>query len=124
MKVVRSVVLGALAAAFVTVGVASPAMAVDRTCYDGYFCVYKDLNFSTGNSMYRFNYSDNDWSSGESAIYHADSSWRNFYSRTANVCDYGSFGINKTMAVLGDGWELSYSSSWNDKGEGHKWSTC
>ncbi|WP_349879514.1 hypothetical protein ABIH81_06745 [Micromonospora sp. HUAS YX12] len=123
MRTVRSLLVVAATAAFATVGLASPAMAVDRNCYDGYFCVYKDLNFSTSNSMYRFNVSDNNWDVGQSAIFKADSSWRNFYSRTAHVCDYGVLS-NTTMAVLGDGWELSYSQSWNDRGEGHAWSKC
>ncbi|WP_155369065.1 hypothetical protein [Catellatospora vulcania] len=123
MKVGRTLAIGILAAAFATVGMASPAQAVDRNCYDGYFCVYKDSNFSTNNSMYRFNYSNNWWNNSQPEIFRADSSWRNFYSLTAHVCDYGTWS-DTTMAVLGDGWELSYAAGWNDKGEGHEWSTC
>lgn len=98
------------------------AAAVDRNCYSGYFCVYKDSNFSTNNSMYRFNYSNNDWYSFAREIHQADSSWRNLYTRDAYVCDAGWRTTNTIHLTPGD--SINYSSAANDRGVMHDWTNC
>ncbi|GAB1691068.1 peptidase inhibitor family I36 protein [Krasilnikovia sp. M28-CT-15] len=112
---------GALATA-ATLLTATPALAVDRTCYDGYFCVYKDANYSTANTMYRFNKTNNDWYTYASSIYRADSSWKNRYTRDAYVCDAG--WITTNTIHLKPGASISYSSAANDRGAEHAWSNC
>ncbi|HWH01359.1 MAG TPA: hypothetical protein VNV66_19075 [Pilimelia sp.] len=120
MRAVQSVVLAGAVTATAIFGVAAPAQAaVDRNCYTGYFCVYKDANYSTGNSMYRINVENFHWSYELPAVYRADSSWRNYNANTWLVCDYGTFNDTKTI-VLSNGQGISSSSAANDRGEGNE----
>jgi hypothetical protein len=57
MKRVTLGISGVMALSTVAFG-ASAASAADRNCYSGEFCVYRDANFSTSNSMYRFTGAD------------------------------------------------------------------
>lgn len=128
MRTGRIVSLAGTIALMATLATGVPAAAnpgttaPDRTCYDGYFCVYKDKDFSTNNSMYRFNLSNNNWNTYASEIYQADSSWNNRYSRDAYVCDGGWITTNTIHLTPGN--SISYSSAANDRGVMHDWTNC
>ncbi|MEV4664306.1 hypothetical protein AB0J85_20425 [Micromonospora echinofusca] len=123
MRATRAAAVAGAITALGIFGVASPALAVDRNCYDDYFCVYKDINYSTGNSMYRINVESKNWSYQLPSIYKADSSWRNFHDQTWRVCDYGTFNDTTTISLT-NGQGITYSSGANDRGEGNQLALC
>ncbi|MEU6931755.1 peptidase inhibitor family I36 protein [Streptomyces sp. NPDC046374] len=114
-----SALLGVSAAAGLTMAVTSPASAVDRNCYDGYFCVYQAQEFNQNYPMYRFGGADSNWSD-QSAIYDNDSSWMNKWSVTVKVYAYANYSTVNTC--FNPGYQLGAGgSSQNDNGRSHKW---
>ncbi|MEV7278504.1 peptidase inhibitor family I36 protein [Streptomyces sp. NPDC093111] len=114
-----SALLGVSAAAGLTMAVTSPASAVDRNCYDGYFCVYQAQEFNQNYPMYRFSGADSNWSD-QSAIYDNDSSWMNKWSVTVKVYAYANYSTVNTC--FNPGYQLGAGgSSQNDNGRSHKY---
>jgi hypothetical protein len=110
-----------VAIALGTVGsvvVSSPAQAVDRNCYSNEWCVYKDRDFSTANSMYRFTVSYLDWYYNACEIYEADSSWRNL--RSSGAATYTSAGYWGEEICVNGGYQVAYYYWANDDGASHE----
>lgn len=103
-----------------TIGLAVSAQAVDRNCYSGEFCVYRDRDFNTNNSMYRFTGADAFWFNHAPQIQNDDSSWRNYWSVTARVYDTQSYGGDVTVCIPSN-YQLAYSAASNDRGSSHKY---
>ncbi len=123
MRTAASVAIAGTITAFGLFGAASPALAADRNCYDNYFCVYKDYNYSQSNSMYRINVENKTWSVQLPAMYRADSSWRNYHDRTWRICDYGTFNDTTTISLT-NGQGIKQSSAANNRGEGNQLAWC
>ena len=98
----------------------SAVTAVDRTCYKGEFCVYKDANFSTSNTMLRTTAKFDNWFWDFRALNDEDSSWANKWSVPATVYKDANHTGGVTVCRLPNT-QLGYSATANDKGSSHKW---
>lgn len=125
MKVARYVAAAGAVAAAATLGVSTPAMAMeapDRECRTDWFCVYKDWDYSQANSMYRINYENFNWQWELPAVYRADSSWLNYNKHSWAVCDEGIITI--TTIALDNGEGIKRSTAANNRGESNVLDYC
>ncbi|WP_314247849.1 peptidase inhibitor family I36 protein [Streptomyces sp. DSM 40907] len=105
----------AMAAMAGVIAAAPSAAAVDRTCYDGNFCIYKDSNYSTNNSMYRTKYESARWDIDMPAVYEADSSWWNRRGQSSKT--YGGRWMSWGVEIcLVPGGSVNYYWDANDDG--------
>ena len=88
----------------------------DRTCYELEFCVYRDPDYDTTNSMYRFTYSMGTWQYAASEIFESDSSWWNRRGSAAKVYE-NALGFSELC--LNPQQSLNYSWDYGDDGYGH-----
>lgn len=107
-----------LCSVFGVIAIAPSAHAVDRTCYDGYFCVYEDRDFSTDNSMYRTNYESGRWDIDMPAVYENDSSWRNRRAQASKTYS-ASYMVGLELCLVGGG-QVNYYYWANDDGASHQ----
>jgi hypothetical protein len=93
--------------------------APDRSCYDGNFCIYKDRDFSTDNSMYRTKIESGRWDIDMPAVDENDSSWRNRRAKGSRTFGGRWMTLGTEICVIGGG-QVNYYWDANDDGASHR----
>ncbi|MFF2993443.1 peptidase inhibitor family I36 protein [Streptomyces sp. NPDC057950] len=100
------------------------------TCPRSYLCVYKDINYGSGNvGIAKFQYDNTIWSDTVNAyMAHQDSSWFDNGTGTSysSVVVYADNGYGGNSFCLDAGWGNTWDAVANDQGESNKWikGTC